>query len=99
MICVKLHKFRRNILAVCDSDLIGKKFEEGKRILDARESFFNEEQVSYEEAVELMKIQKSEDATFNIIGKKSIKAAVEAGIINSDYALTVDNIPFVLVLL
>lgn len=99
MICVKLHKSHRNILAVCDSDLVGKKFEEGKKVLEARESFFKEQEVSYEEIVELMKMQKLEDSTFNIIGPVSLKAAEEAGVVNAEYAAKVAGIPFILSLL
>ncbi|NCO11239.1 hypothetical protein CO038_01925 [Candidatus Pacearchaeota archaeon CG_4_9_14_0_2_um_filter_39_13] len=99
MICVKLHKSYRSILAVCDSDLIGKKFVEGKRILHAREPFFGRQEITHEEAVDLMREQRAEDSTFNIIGEKSIKAAEEAGIINSGYAVKVQGIPFILVLL
>ena len=37
---VKIHKSYRNVVAVCDSDLIGKKFEEDKFQLDLKESFY-----------------------------------------------------------
>lgn len=99
MICVKLHRSRRNILAACDSEIVGKKFEEGKRLLDVRESFFKDEEVPYEEAVNLMRLHRLEDSTFNIIGKNSVKAAEEAGIINPGCVSTVNGIPFILILL
>lgn len=99
MICVKLHKSYRNVLAVCDSDLIGKTFQEGTRILDCKESFFKDQEISFQETIRLMKEQKLEDATFNIIGPKSIKAAQEAEVINPEGILKVQDIPFILVLL
>lgn len=99
MICTRLHKSYRNVLAVCDKELLGKKFEEGKRQLDVRESFYNENELSYEQVVEMMKDNLIEDATFNIVGEKSVNAAVEAGIINPESTKSVQGIPFILVLL
>lgn len=99
MICIKLHKSYRNVLAVCDTDLIGKGFEEGKMQLYCRESFYKEEEISYEEAVKIIKFQSMEDATFNIIGEKSVNAAIEAELINPKCVKTVQKIPFILVLL
>jgi len=99
MICIKLHKSYRNVLAVCDSNLIGRKFEQDNLQLDCRESFYKEKEITYKEAVELMKSQLKEDATFNMVGQDSIKAAQEAEIINPKNVRTVNKIPFILVLL
>jgi len=99
MICIKLHKSYRNVLAVCDSNLIGKRFEQKNKQLDCKESFYKDEEISYEKAVQLMKFQSKEDASFNIVGDESIKAAQEAGIINLENIGTVKEIPFILILL
>jgi len=40
-----------------------------------------------------------EDATFNIVGKNSVEAALKAGIIDEDSVKEVQGIPFVLKLL
>jgi len=43
---VKIHKSReRKILAVCDNELFGKKFEEGKLRLDLSSEFYDGEEV------------------------------------------------------
>ncbi len=99
MIYVKLHKSYRNVLAVCDSNLIGKKFEEGIRQLECRDSFFKDKELTFQEAIDLMKQQKQEDTSFNIIGPESIKAALEAEIINPSWIKKVQDIPFILILL
>jgi len=96
---LKLHKSYRTVVAVCDSDLLGKKFEEGNKQLDVRESFYKGEEKTYEEVVELMKFQSGEDATFNIVGQESVNAAKEAGIINDGSITYMDGIPYALVLL
>ena len=103
MISVKIHKSYKDVIAVCDSNLIGKRFEEkfekGIKQLDCRENFYKNEEVSYEKAVEIMKFQSKEDATFNIVGEKAIKAAIEAGVITKYSIGSVDKIPYALVLL
>ena len=99
MISVKVHKSYRTVVAICDSSLLGKKFEEGKKQLEVREGFFKEIEISYKEAVKLMEFQAKEDATFNIVGEYAVKAAKEAGIINSKGIGKISNIPYALVLL
>ena len=103
MISIKLHKSYRTLVAVCDSELIGKRFEEefekGIKQLDLRENFYKNEELSYREVIEFMKFQAKEDATFNIVGKDSIKAALEAGIIDKAGIGKIDGIPYALVLL
>ncbi len=96
---VKVHSSYREIVAVCDSDLIGKKFEEDRFQLDIKESFFKGEETSEEKAIEIMKKMSAEDATFNIVGKKSTKAALKAGIIFQEGIKKIHGIPFALVLL
>ncbi|MEK6852586.1 MAG: DUF424 family protein [Nanoarchaeota archaeon] len=98
MIVVKVHHAYRDVIAVCDADLIDKKFEEGKRQIDARANFYKDKELNYEKAVKLMKEQAKEDATFNIVGKNSIKAALEAGIIAKEGIAKVQGVPFALVL-
>ena len=96
---IKIHKSYRDIIAICDSDLIGKKFEQDKFQLDVKESFFNGEEISEEKAIELMSDFNKEDATFNIIGEKAINSAIKAGIISEQGIKKINNIPFALVLM
>lgn len=99
MISVKIHKSYRNVVAVCDSDLIGKTFEEGIKQIKIRESFFRDKELSAEETIALMKTESKEDSTFNIVGKQSIKAAKQAGIITEEGIGYIQGIPYALVLL
>lgn len=89
----------RSIVAICDSNLLGKKFEEDKFQLDVKESFYKGEETSKEKAIEIMKNMVIEDATFNIVGKESIKTAIEAGIITQENVGKIQEIPFALILL
>lgn len=95
---VKIHKSYRDIVAVCDSELLGKKFEQGPAILDITE-FYNGKGISEQELVALLKDYASEDATFNIVGEKSTNAAIKAGIVSKQGIKTIQGVPFALVLL
>jgi len=96
---IKIHKAYRTVVAVCDSEIIGKKFEEGIRQLDLRETFYKDEEKEEKEMIKIMKDLAMEDATFNIAGKQACECALKAGIISKEGIKTVQSIPFALVLL
>lgn len=98
MMYVKVHRSLRKVVAICDVSLMGKRFEEGKRQLDIRETFFKGEEHTYNEVVKLMQLHAKDDATFNIVGPESIKAALEAKLITSDSIAHVQKVPFTLIL-
>ena len=96
---INIIKSYRDVVALCDKELIGKKFVEEKFQLDIKESFYKGEETTEEKALEILKNMSLEDATFNIVGEKSIKTAIKAGIINEDSVGTIKEIPFALVLI
>ncbi len=95
---VKIHKSYRSIVAICDDNLLGKKFEEDSKQLDVRENFYKGQQMSKEELMTLIKREAKEDATFSIVGSESLNVAVESGLIAKNSWKIVKGIPFVLVL-
>jgi len=99
MISIKIHKTYREVVAICDSELIGKYFEEGEFQLDIKESFYKGEEISEEKTKEIIQNLSREDATFNIVGKKSIQCAVDIGLISKEIIKKIQGIPFALVLL
>ncbi|SRR3989344_6020570 len=100
---INIIKSYRDVVAICDKELLGKKFEEpfekGIRQLDVKENFYKGEEVSEEKAIKIMKFMVAEDATFNIIGSDSITAAIKAGVITKKSVGEIQGIPFALVLL
>jgi len=96
---IKIHRSYRLVVAICDTNLLRKTFREGKKILEISENFFNGEEKSEEEIINLMKELIREDATFNIVGENSVKAALKAGIISKEGIKKVSGIPFALVLM
>jgi hypothetical protein len=95
---VKIIKSHRDIVTICDTNLIGKKFDEGKFQLDLKENFFSGEEKTEQETTEIIKNMIREDATFNIVGKKSIKVALETGIISENCIKKIQDVPFAMVL-
>ena len=94
---VKIHKSsRRAVIAICDNDLLGKKFEQDIRQLNVSESFYKGQQMSKQEVLNLMKIESSK-ATFNIVGKDSIQSAIEIGIMDKTAIKKIKNIPFIII--
>jgi hypothetical protein len=96
---VKIHESYRNVVAICDTSLIGKKFEEGKFQLHVKEHFYKEKEVSEEQLLQVIQKQTNEDATFNIVGPDSISIALKSGLIKEDNISKIQGIPFALTLL
>jgi len=96
---IKIHKSYRDVIAICDSELLGKKFEQGNMQLDLTGEFFNGKEKSESEILGIMKDASTEDASFNIIGKKATDLALKTGIISKEGVKKVQGIPFALVLL
>jgi len=93
---IKIHESYRKIVAISDTNLIGKTFSEGTRQIEIKPNFFKGDEKNKEELIEILKDMEKEDATFNIVGKESIEAALEAKIISKEGIIIIDNIPIAL---
>ncbi len=92
----------RNVVTICDKELLGKRFEEGIKQLDIKESFYKGENgkiCKTEEIKEIIKNWLKEDATFNIVGEKAIQLALNEKIIDGEGIAKIENIPYALILL
>ena len=95
----KVHKSYRLVVAVCDKELYGRKLEEGVKALDLTGQFFEGDEVSEVELKEKLIEFAKEDATFNIVGPKSVGIAQELEIVGDGGVVEIDGVPFALVLL
>ena len=87
---VKIHKsVDRHIVAICDEDLIGKEISEGDLNLNITERFYKGDKLSKEKIIEIMK----NSINLNIVGKNSIKLALDNNIIEKDSIIEIDKIP------
>ncbi len=93
---IKIHEAYRRIVALCDTNLIGKTFSEGIKRIEIKPNFFKGEEKSKKQVLEILKNLEKEDATFNIIGKESVQTALEAGIISKQGVIHIDKIPIAL---
>ena len=90
MIYLKINKTEQNeVVAVCDADLIGKSFSEKNLKLDITEKFYKGKITSKEEIIKILK----DAENINIVGKESIKLAVDAGIIEKNNIIKIKKIP------
>ncbi len=90
MILVKIHKTKfKDVIAVCDSNLIGKKFEEKDLQLNITERFYKGESMAEEKIITIL--ENAENV--NIVGEESIKLGIKAGIIIKENILTIEGIP------
>jgi len=99
MVLVKIHQTYREIVAVCDSDILGKRFEEGKIQLEVNERFYGGKEMSDDKVLELLKEKSQEDACFNFVGKRAVELGVKAGIINNERVIEIKKIPHAMALL
>jgi len=79
----------RLFLAVCDDDLIGKKFEDEKLQLDLTSSFFKGEEKNAEEIILLVK----KSYMVNFVGEKSVEMALTNGFVEKENIIKIKNIP------
>lgn len=90
---IKIHESYRKIVAVCDSDLVGKTFTEGIKQIKVRENFFKGQEKNKQEILKILEELNQEDATFNIVGEKAVQTAIEAGVIEKHGIIRIDGIP------
>lgn len=96
---VKIHSATRYVVAICDDEVFGKKFEEGIRGLDMTGTFFKGDFKTEEEVEEIMKDMVREDASFNVVGEKACQIAVKTGLVEEEGIFRIDGIPIALTLL
>jgi len=86
MFRLKIYRVRGEILvAVCDSELIGKTFREGDLKIEVKESFYGDRDVGEEEVKRALRM-----ATIaNITGKRAVELAIKLGIIDKENVLKI----------
>jgi len=90
MILVKIHEDKdREVVAVCDSDLVGKEFNEGKLHIGISENFYKGKEMPRKSIIRILKVCKNA----NVVGKESIKLAIENSIIEEESVIMVKGIP------
>lgn len=87
---VKVHQTDNGTLvAICDSELLGKKFEDGKLQIDLTGDFFAGQEMDEDHAGDLLR----NSYTFNLVGDKSIKLGLKEEVIGENDIKTIAGIP------
>lgn len=84
-----IHEDGRLFLAICDKNILGKKFEENDLQIDLSSSFFKGEEKNEEEIIKLIK----NACMVNFAGKESVELAIKEGLVDKDKIITIKNIP------
>ncbi len=87
---MKVYRVRGEVLvAVCDSELVGKVFKEGELKIEVKEDFYGSEDFDEEEVKKMLR-----RATIaNITGQRAVDLALKMGLIDKDRILYIANCP------
>ncbi|MCX8147403.1 MAG: DUF424 family protein [Candidatus Woesearchaeota archaeon] len=84
------------VLAICDPNILGKKFEDKKIQLDLSSDFYKGKEVDKDE---LLSEVKKRPCHLNIAGKDSINLFLRQNIINKEKIIWVKGVPFAMVII
>jgi len=83
------------LVAVCDEQLLGQKFEEEDKILDLTGDFYKGDQKTEEEIADIIR----NAYILNVVGEKSVKLAMREGVLDDENIQTVQGIPHAQIML
>jgi len=81
---------KRLLLAVCDTEILGKVFTEGEQQLDITKSFYGGEEVDDAGLSTLME----KAYILNLAGEKSVGAAISRGLVSENRIGKIQGVPF-----
>lgn len=93
---VKIHQTNnKKIVAICDENLLGKKFEEKNLQLDLSSNFYKGKRKTEQEILDIIK-----DAYIvNVTGKKSTEIILKIGLVDKKNIIKINNIPHAQILM
>ena len=77
------------ILAICDTELLGKTLREGKILFRIKDEFYNGRKASVEEAIGLI----GNSTIINLVGKCCVEKAIEEGYVHPEAVIRIEGIP------
>ena len=90
MISIKKYKQGHDLLiGACDEELVGKKFEDGKFQIDVSSDFYGGEKIS----IDILKKFLKEATIANLVGKKTVKCAIDLGLIDPSCVIKIKGVP------
>lgn len=90
MISLKVYKQGNDTLVgACDDYLLGKTFNEGKFHLFVDKKFYDGQRVT----IEILKKYLERATIANLVGKNTIRCALDMGLISSEGIIHIDGVP------
>lgn len=83
------HAGHRQVIAVCDEDLLGRTLSEKGLEFKVSESFYKGEKKTELEVIAILK----NAMNINLVGKQSIEAGLKAGVITKENIKTIRGVP------
>ncbi len=96
---VRIHESYRKVVAVCDIELLGKRFEQDNIQIDINKDFYGGEEMTKVNVMKFLKEKSAEDACFNFVGKNAVESAVESGIVDKNCVIKIQGVPHAMTLL
>lgn len=90
LIALKVYNTRNEVMvAACDSELLGKTFEDGDYQIQVSPDFYEDVKVSPENFISHL----SEATIINLVGERVIDQAIKAGIMEEGGVIRIKGIP------
>ena len=87
---INLKKVGRNVLlAVCDSELLGRTLREGKIVFHIKDEFYNGGKATVEDAIGMI----DNSTIVNLVGKCCVEKAISKGYVHPDAVLKIQGVP------
>ena len=90
MIVKVQHTQGKTVVAACDTELLGRKFEENSHQLDLTSEFYQGKEVNDREAGDLIR---NADHV-NLVGKKAVQIGIDEDVIDEDQVKKIKDIPY-----
>jgi hypothetical protein len=85
---------KQKVIAICDEDILGKTYREGKLKLEISEEFYKGFRVSLNEAINYV----SDADIANLSGKIIVNSVVKKGLANPNAIIAVSGVPHLQIL-
>ena len=90
MFFVKIHKkLGREVVAICDEDILGKTFEERDLFFEVKKDFYGGEKITKAQVKDLL----IESDNINLVGKEIIAFALELHVIEEENIIRIKGVP------
>jgi hypothetical protein len=77
------------LLAICDTEIIGKTLREGQIVFHVKEEFYKGTKVDVEEAVAMIE----NSNIVNMVGKNVVRKAIDEGYVHPEAVLNIGDVP------